>query len=273
MQIQFLTGRIVKNPQPDSGLDSYIWKSKLYPSWSKLPKKFKKIYSEYSCLFIQALACNKILEEKILEFRELIGISADGIDCIKNYQLIRSLKKGPMFLFDKVIPKGKYRLAEQYIKKFLNIYTVPHPLKVHIRTIFYAGFVNLFEADFDRLTCEIPVLPKKVEGTILQYRPPVCIKINSRDITRENIKDLIDEKWPEICAYFRAYPFVADSEELSLKKLRVFALAQEGHTAREIRQILKKSGEHRDMSEAAVRKNISRFRENIQQFIKPSKKM
>ena len=273
MKIQFLTGKIVENPKPNSDLDLYIWKSRLYPSWSKLPKKFKKIYSEYSCLFIQALACNKILEKKVLEFRELIGIPADGIDCIKNYQLICSLKKGPMFRFDKVVPKGKYHLAERYIKSFLNTYTIPHPLKIHVRTIFYAGFVNLFEADSDRLVCEIPVLPEKVDGTVLQYRPPVCIKINSRDITRENIKDLIDKKWPEICAYFRAYPFVTDSEELSLKKLRIFVLTQEGHTAREIRKILKESEEYRDMSDDAVRKSISRFRESIQHFIKPSKKM
>lgn len=279
MRIQILISRVVTNKKPKDELDQLKLMRRLVPSWNKMPAWAKKKYDKKLCLLFEALAYNKTLIQAVKQFRKQFDLGAEGISFKQHEDLICRVEQGPIYKFDRLphTSETKYRKEQAFIERFVKDNVVLDPFKIHLQTIFYAGFVDLSSSMPKPLFCSIPDIPRDTTGTVFQYRHPVAILINSRDLTRAQVKKLIDEKWPSIQHYLREHPFMIDVPFLE-EPLAILALKKEGKTAREIlaffdqHNVLAGLPANYHNSDASIRKAVERAKKEIDKLIYPRKK-
>ena len=279
MKIGFLISRAIVNKKPKHELDYIRLERKIVYSWQEMPVWAQKRYDREMVLLFQALSYNKTLSRAVENFRERFGLPAQGISFKENEKAICHIGKGPLYRFDALPGRatGSYKKEQQFIENFQKENIVADPFKIYLQTIFYAGFVDVSFGITQPLSCSIPDIPKTTAGAIFQYRPPVAILINSRNLSRSEVKKQIDKNWPAIQQYFRQHPFITDVSLLETT-LQILSLKQEGKTARQILQCLDtmalQEGNPVDYknSDASIRKSIERAKKEVNKLIFPRKK-
>ncbi len=279
MKIGFLISKTVVNKKPKHELDYIRLERKIVYSWQEMPAWAKKRYDREMVLLFQALSYNKTLSRAVENFRERFGLPAQGISFKENEKAICHIGKGPLYRFDAlpVRATGTYEEEQQFIENFQKENIVADPFKIHLQTIFYAGFVDVSANSIPPISCSIPDIPKTTTGTIFQYRPPVAILINSRNLSRSEVKKQIDKNWPAIQQYFRQHPFITDASRLEWS-IQILSLKQEGKTARQILQDLDTMAIQEgnlvnyNNSDASIRKSLERAKKEVNKLICPRKK-
>lgn len=279
MKIGFLISKTVVNKKPKHELDYIRLERKIVYSWQEMPAWAKKRYDREMVLLFQALSYNKTLSWAVENFRERFALPAQGISFKENEKAICHIGKGPLYRFDALPGRatGSYKKEQQFIENFQKENIIADPFKIHVQTIFYAGFVDVSSNIMPPLCCSIPNIPKTTAGTIFQYRPPVAILINSRNLSRSEVKKQIDKNWPAIQQYFRQHPFITDVALLE-STLQILSLKQQGKTARQILQCLdtmalqEGNPVNYNNSDASIRKSIERTKKEVNKLIYPRKK-
>ena len=263
MKIGFLISKTVVNKKPKHELDYIRLKRKIVYSWQEMPAWAKKRYDHGMVLLFQALSYNKALSRAVENFRERFGFPVQGISFKENEKAICHIGKGPLYRFDALPgrPSGSYEKEQQFIENFQKENIIADPFKIHLQTIFYAGFVDVSANSIPPLSCSIPDIPL----------------INSRNLSRSEVKKQIDKNWPAIQQYFRQHPFITDVFLLETT-LQILSLKQEGKTARQILQDLdtmalqEGNPVNYNNSDASIRKSIERAKKEVNKLIYPRKK-
>lgn len=276
MRIRILLAHIVSNKKANHELDCIKLKRRIISSWQKMPRWAQERYDRNIVLLFQVLAYNQTLTGAVKTFRKKFGFPRRGISFKKNETSICRIGKGPLYRFDSLVERKQdsYSQEQQFIENFQKENVVLDPFKIHLQTIFYAGFVDISFSAIPPISCSIPEIPQNTADTIFQYRPPVAILINSRDLSREEVKQQVDKNWPAIQQYFRQHPFITDVP-VGENNLYILALKQQGKTAPQILDVLGEIAIRRGdpvnyrNSDVSIRKSIERAKKEINKLIFP----
>lgn len=262
-----------ENPKNEWEEMGYVERTIVY-SWEEMPAWAQEREDKDTYALFWELGYNKTLARAVVSFRRKFGLSVEeGINFKQHEKVICRVENGPMYKFDKIpeLPADKYKQAADFILNFTQKHVIKDPLKIHLPTIFFGGFVDPSFVNLEGVACEIPSIPADTEGTIFQYRPPVKIIISSRDITREKVKKCIDDNWGKIQKYLKGHPFVSDIR-INPIHLRILSLHQQGYTAKQILSVLDKAEfATEDVSyrytDVYIRKIIQQTKEKVQGLI------
>ena len=269
--------RSYKHPQNEFEEMGYVERKIVY-SWEDIPKNIQKRLSKEECLLFQSLVYNSTLAEAIVQFRKKFGLPEEGVPFKKYEKLICRIGKGPLYRFD-TIPEMQYgneAKARRFLRCFAKENTIADPLKIHLETIFYAGFVDPKPYKYGPLSIHIPSIPDDTTGKIEQYRPPVMIAINSNDVSPSEIQKYIRTYWGDIKRYFHTHHFVSDVR-IPAECLHNLVLKTKGKTSKQILELLdaqniKQGKDIINKGEEAIRQEIKRTKTKIQRLIFPCKK-
>ena len=269
--------RSYKHPKNEFEEMGYVERKIVY-SWEDIPKNIQKRLSKEECLLFQALVYNSTLAEAIIQFRKNFGLPEDGVPFKKYEKLICRIGKGPVYRFDTIpeMQHGNKVKARRFLRCFVKENIIADPLKIHLETIFYAGFVDPRQYRYEPLAIHIPSIPDDTTGKIEQYRPAVMIAINSDDVSLSEIQKYIRMYWGDIKRYFHKHCFVSDVR-ISAECLHNLVLKAKGKTSKQILYLLdaqniKQGKEIANKGEEAIRQEIKRTKTKIQKLIFPCKK-
>ena len=182
-------------------------------SWKELPKSTNKRYSKDAFNFIKVLSNNPILKRGIEEFRREFNLPEEGLDFVKNIDIIRNKQRGaghPIFCYENALPEECRHQAQQRILDFIREHNIGSPLQHQIAGLFYCGIVDARINDsWKPLAINIPTV-EDIEKRAWGYRIPICISLNSANLTKKAVKSFIDENWDKIQQYFKQFPAVMD---------------------------------------------------------------
>lgn len=182
-------------------------------SWKELPKSTNKRYSKDAFNFIKVLSNNSILKRGIEEFRREFNLPEEGLDFVKNIDIIRNKQRGaghPIFCYENALPEEYRHQAQQRILDFIREHNIGSPLQHQIAGLFYCGIVDVRINDsWKPLAINIPTA-EDIEKRAWGYRIPIRISLNSASLTKKAVKSFIDENWDKIQQYFKQFPAVMD---------------------------------------------------------------
>ncbi len=182
-------------------------------SWKELPKSTNKRYSKDAFNFIKVLSSNSILNRGIEEFRKEFNLPGEGLDFVKNIDIIRNKQRGaghPIFCYENALQEKCRHQAQQRILDFIREHNIGSPLQHQIAGLFYCGIVDVRINDsWKPLAIHIPTA-EDIEKRAWGYRIPIRISLNSASLTKKAVKSFIDENWDKIQQYFKQFPAVMD---------------------------------------------------------------
>ncbi len=213
--------------------------TKLSMSGEELKKFPKDAYTKkvYSC--IKFLEQNTLLENTVKRFQQNFPIEVTApeiLNVLSNFRNKGLVKSTFGWGFDNLLPLKERRKAAFFIAKFIVQHGIASSMRSQLESIFYCGFVDQQINNLEKaLSIDIP---DEIESySNFKFRSPITINLNSAKLTKKEVKAFLDEKWPQIKAYFNNTPALMDVE-INDKELAILQAKKQNKKYKEILEML-----------------------------------